>query len=49
MNSAVASYNNTVCNQPAVDDTVTELTARAEAATRKQTTTAKSPWTFGEL
>ena len=41
MNSAVASYNNTVCKQPALDDTVTELIARAEAATRKETTTAK--------
>ena len=25
-----------------------ELTARAEAAARKRTTTAKNPWTLGE-
>ena len=41
LNCAVGSYSNTVCNQSALHDTVTEPTARAEAATRKQTTTAK--------
>ena len=31
----------TVCNQPALHDTVTKLTRRAEVATRKETATAK--------